>query len=52
MSPVQPMVVHDLCHGYGPVKVLDRVSFSVGPGEVVALLGQSEVRLYLVPGGL
>ena len=43
MSPVQPMVVHDLCHAYGPVKVLDRVSFSVGPGEVVALLGPSGV---------
>ena len=43
LSPVLPLAVHDLCHAYGPVGVLDGVSFEVGPGEVVALLGPSGV---------
>ena len=43
MSPVTPLAVHELCHAYGPVGVLDGVSFEVGPGEVVALLGPSGV---------
>lgn len=43
MSSALPLAVHDLCHAYGPVGVLKGVSFEVGPGEVVALLGPSGV---------
>jgi branched-chain amino acid transport system ATP-binding protein len=44
MSAVQAVTapalsVHDLRAGYGPVTVLRGVDMSVGPGEVVALLG-------------
>jgi branched-chain amino acid transport system ATP-binding protein len=33
--------VDDLCAGYGSLQVLFHVSFTVGPGEVVALMGSN-----------
>lgn len=43
MTPPTPLSVHALGHAFGQVGVLDQVSFEVGPGEVVALLGPSGV---------
>jgi iron complex transport system ATP-binding protein len=37
MDPV--LTLTDVCYGYGPVAVLDRVSLRVAPGEMVGLLG-------------
>ena len=37
MDPV--LTLTDVCFGYGPVAVLDRVSLRVAPGEIVGLLG-------------
>jgi peptide/nickel transport system ATP-binding protein len=36
-----PVVVKDLCVSAGGVKLVDRVSFSIQPGEVLALIGES-----------
>jgi iron(III) transport system ATP-binding protein len=35
------LAFHDLVHDYGAVRSVDGVSFSVEPGQVVALLGES-----------
>ena len=36
-----PVVVKDLCVSAGGVTLVDRVSFSIQPGEVLALIGES-----------
>jgi peptide/nickel transport system ATP-binding protein len=36
-----PVVVKDLCISAGGVTLVDRVSFSIQPGEVLALIGES-----------
>jgi branched-chain amino acid transport system ATP-binding protein len=35
------LAASEVCAGYGPVQVLDRVSLHVEPGEIVALLGRN-----------
>lgn len=39
MSPTPQLSVQDLVKDYGGKRVLDGLSFSVGPGEIVGLLG-------------
>lgn len=35
------LAVHGLSGGYGPARILDAVSLTLGPGEVLALLGRN-----------
>ena len=49
------LVLHDISHAFGAHKVLDRVSVSVAPGELVCLLGPSgcgKTTLLRVAAGL
>jgi NitT/TauT family transport system ATP-binding protein len=49
------LVADHVTHSYGPLTVLDDVSFAVGPGEVVAVVGPSgcgKSTLLRIVGGL
>ena len=41
MTPLDPIVVDNLGHRYGQDDVVEHVSFSVRPGEIVGILGES-----------
>ncbi|MDE2399099.1 MAG: ATP-binding cassette domain-containing protein, partial [Burkholderiales bacterium] len=46
--------VESLCSGYGPLPVLDHVSFEVGAGEIVSVVGANgagKTTLLLTLGG-
>ncbi len=39
--PGDILVLRDVSSGYGPVSIVQSVSLSVRPGEIVALLGKN-----------
>ena len=39
LEPSEPISLHELTHDYGSRRALDRLSFSVGAGEIFGLLG-------------
>jgi len=49
------LIADHIAHAYGPLPVLDDISFAVGPGEVVAIVGPSgcgKSTLLRILGGL
>lgn len=49
------LIADNICHSYGPLTVLEDISFAVGPGEVVAVVGPSgcgKSTLLRILGGL
>jgi NitT/TauT family transport system ATP-binding protein len=49
------LIADRISHSYGPLRVLEDVSFAVGPGEVVAVVGPSgcgKSTLLRILGGL